>query len=62
MAEHRDSAEGVVVILDALDPRQQRPWMKGMYKFSIAENVMMVTPHLMAWLDPEELRPMKERW
>ena len=62
LAEHRHRAEGVVIILDTLSSRQQRPWMKGMYKFNIAENVMMITPHLMAWLDPEELRPMQERW
>ena len=62
LAEHRHRAEGVVIILDTLGSRQQRPWMKGLYKFNIAENVMMVTPHLMAWLDPEELRPVQERW
>ena len=62
LAEHQHGTEGVVIILDTLGSRQQRPWMKGLYKFSIAENVLMITPHLMAWLNPEELRPMRERW
>ena len=62
LAEHRHQAEGVIIIIDALGPQQPRPWMKGLNKFDIAGNVLMVTPHLMAWLDPEELRPMQERW
>ena len=62
MAEHRHSTEGVVVILDALDSQNQRLWMKGMYRFSVAGHVMLVTPRLLAWLGPEELEPMKERW
>ena len=62
MAEYRHSTEGVIVILDALDLQKQRPWMQGMYKFSIAGHVMMVTPRLLAWLGPEELEPMRERW
>ena len=62
MAEYRHSTEGVIVILDALDSRKQRPWMKNLYRFSIAGHVMMVTPRLLAWLGPEELEPMRERW
>ena len=42
MAEHRHSSEGVIVILDALDSRNQRPWMKSMYRFSVVGHVLMV--------------------
>ena len=62
MAEIRHGAEGAIVIIDALSTRNQRPWMKGMYRFNVAGHVMMVTPRLLAWLGPEELEPMKERW
>ena len=62
MAEYRHSTEGVIVILDALDSRNQRPWMKSEYRVSVAGYVKMVTPRLLAWLGPEELEPMKERW
>ena len=62
MAELRHGAEGAIVIIDALSTRNQRPWMKGMYRFNVAGHVMMVTPRLLAWLGPEELGPMKERW
>ena len=48
LAEHRHHKEGVVIILDKLGPRQPHPWMNGLNKFSIAENLMLVTPHLMA--------------
>ena len=62
LAVHRHHAEGVVIIIDKLGPSQTRPWMKGLNKFSIADRLLLVTPHLMAWLAPEELRPMQERW
>ena len=62
LAELRHKSEGVVIIMDELGPTQPQPWMRGLYKFNIAEQSMLVTPHLMAWLDLEELRPMKEEW
>ena len=62
LAEHRHRSEGVVIIMDNLGPSQPQPWMKGLNKFNITGQSMLVTRHLMAWLDPDGLRPMKEGW
>ena len=64
LAKHRHKDEGVVVILEELGPRQSQPWMRGidMYKFSIAESTLLVTPRLMAWLDHADLRSMRREW
>ena len=62
MAEHRHKSEGVVIIVDELGPEQPQPWMRNLYKFDIAETIMLVTPPLMAWLDPEDLRSMRMEW
>ena len=55
LAEHRHKSEGVVIIMDEPGLEQPQPWMRGLYKFHIAETSMLVTPHLMAW-------PMREEW
>ena len=62
MAEPRHNNEGVVVIMDVLEPKQTSTWMRGIYKFHIAESTMLVTPRLMPWLDHEDMRSMRREW
>ena len=44
MAELRHYTEGVVVIMDELDPQQTQAWMHSINKFQVAESTMSVTP------------------
>ena len=61
-AEMQYGKEGVVLIIEKLEPGWARPWTRTLNKFRVAEATLGVSPRLMAWLDPEELRLMRQEW
>ena len=53
---------GIVICTDGLDTVQHQTWLRHLYRFRPADTALIVSPHLMARLQREELRPLREKW
>ena len=62
MAETQHHKEGVVIIMEDLDPERAQPWMRASSKLRVADSTLVVSPRLMVWPDHDELRSMRQEW